>query len=141
MVKTGTGSITPRIATVAEVNSNLSNWESQLVTINGVYDITGNSGKFGMDGVLIKDASAGELLLFTRDGSTFSGSAYPTGTRNISGILSIFDGDQAINYPKPIGYSIEKSISNCKGFLYFKKAFFLKKNRVLFVSYLFYVYI
>jgi hypothetical protein len=46
MVKTGTGSITPRIATVAEVNSNLSNWESQLVTINGA-NITGNSGKFG----------------------------------------------------------------------------------------------
>ncbi|MBK6340450.1 MAG: hypothetical protein IPH74_00270 [Bacteroidetes bacterium] len=100
MVKTGTGSITPRIATVAEVNLNISNWESQLVTINGV-TITGNSGKFGMDGVLIKDASAGELLLFTRDGSTFSGNAYPTGTRNITGILSIYKGDKQLIIRSP----------------------------------------
>ena len=54
-----------------------------------------------MDGVLIKDASAGELLLFTRDGSTFSGNAYPTGTRNITGILSIYKGDKQLIIRSP----------------------------------------
>jgi DNA/RNA endonuclease YhcR with UshA esterase domain len=100
MVKTGTGSITPRIATVADINSNLSNWESQLVTINGA-NITGNSGKFGKSGVLVTDGSTGNILLFTRDGSTFSGNAYPTGTRNITGILSIFDGTKQLIIRSP----------------------------------------
>jgi DNA/RNA endonuclease YhcR with UshA esterase domain len=100
MVKTGTGIIAPRIATVADINSNISNWESQLVIINGA-NITGNSGKFGMNSVLIKDASAGELLLFTRNESTFSGNAYPTGTRNITGILSIFDGTKQLIIRSP----------------------------------------
>jgi DNA/RNA endonuclease YhcR with UshA esterase domain len=100
MVKTGTGSITPRIATVAEVNLNISNWESQLVTINGA-NITGNSGKFGKSGVLVTDGSTGNILLFTRDGSTFSGNAYPTGTRNITGILSIFDGTKQLIIRSP----------------------------------------
>ena len=100
MVKTGTGSITPRIATVAEVNLNISNWESQLVTINGA-NITGNSGKFGKSSVLVTDGSTGNILLFTRDGSTFSGNAYPTGTRNITGILSIFDGTKQLIIRSP----------------------------------------
>lgn len=88
----GTGSITPRTTTVADINANYDTWEGQLVTITGA-TITGSGIYSGNN--TITDAT-GTITLFTSSFATFAAAAYPTGTVSITGILTEYNGTKEI---------------------------------------------
>jgi hypothetical protein len=79
-------SLTPRVATIAQILANAETWESTLVRVNGA-TISGTT--YGT-GTTINDGS-GTIALYTRTGATFSGSAVTSGTVNVVSILGQFD--------------------------------------------------
>ncbi len=85
---------TPRVATVAQVNSNQEAWESTLVKIENATLSGGTGGTFNGN-VTINDGT-GTLVMFTRSAASFSGQNYPTGTVSVTGIVSQFDNPQLI---------------------------------------------
>ena len=89
--KTGTGSVTPRVATIADINANGESWESTLVHINGV-NISGGTGTYS-GSTTLTDAT-GSVTLFTSAGASFATTSYPTGTVNITAIVSEYDARQ-----------------------------------------------
>lgn len=86
-------SITPRVATIANVNTNLEAWESTLVKVNNVTVTGGTSGTWA--GNTTWNDGTGSITGFTRTGSTgatFQGTAYPTGTiSSLTGIVGQFN--------------------------------------------------
>ena len=88
----GSGSITPRIATVADINTNYDAWEGQLMTITGV-TITGTGVYSGAN--TLTDAT-GSMDLFTSTFATFATATYPTGTVSVTGILTEYNGTKEI---------------------------------------------
>jgi hypothetical protein len=91
----GTGTIIPRVATIAQVLANTSPWESTLLKINGV--TLSGGGTYGSNGgnVTMTDVT-GSMELFTRTAASFSGNTYPAGTVSVTGILSGFNGTPEI---------------------------------------------
>jgi hypothetical protein len=83
-------SITPRVATVADILANAEIWESTLVVINGA-TITGAATYSGTTSVA--DASAA-IDMYTRPGASFSTNAVPGGSVNITAIVSQFTSYQ-----------------------------------------------
>lgn len=77
---TATGTVTPRVATIANINSNMRAWESTLVTIKDV-TISGSGTNY-----TIKDAS-GEISSFVR---TAAGIVMPTAATGITGYISVY---------------------------------------------------
>lgn len=76
-VSTG-NSVTPRLATVAQINSNSDAWESTLVEIEDVSSITGGP-TFGANfGNLTLNDGTATITLYTRSAATFSGNNVPT---------------------------------------------------------------
>ncbi len=92
-LKIGSGkNITPRVATVAELNANFDAWESTLVTIKDA-SITGGATYSG--GKTVTDAT-GNIPMFTQASATFSNQPVPTGKVSITAIVSDFNGKQII---------------------------------------------
>lgn len=83
----GTGTVTPRVATIADIIANYNAWESTLITINGV-TISGGTTPGNYSGSTTLTDATGTLVMYTRSAATFSAAAYPTGTANVTGILS-----------------------------------------------------
>lgn len=84
--------VSPRIATVADILSNMAandSWEGSLLKINNA-TITGGATYAGS--VQITDAT-GVMTLYTASAASFSGTALPTGTVSITGILSDYGGN------------------------------------------------
>ena len=90
---TGTGTITPRLATIPDIIANGEAWESTLVKIANVTISGGTAGTYSGSATLT-DVSSNILTLFTRSAATFSGTAYPTTTVSVTGIVSDFNGRQ-----------------------------------------------
>lgn len=91
----GTGTITPREATAAEIAANFEAWESTLVKIKNV-TVTGGSGGNWSGTTTLTDAS-GAVKSFTRSAATFSGTAYPTAVvPSITGYLTQFNADKQL---------------------------------------------
>ncbi|HEX6914709.1 MAG TPA: DUF5689 domain-containing protein, partial [Chitinophagaceae bacterium] len=92
VVSTGK-SITPRVATIAQVNTNLEAWESTLVKVNDVTVTGGTSGNWG--GNTTWNDGTGTITGFTRtgtSGATFQNTPYPTGTiSSLTGIVGQFN--------------------------------------------------
>lgn len=86
--KTGTGTITPRVATIADILANYESWESTLIKVNNVTITGGTSGTWNST-TTFTDAT-GSIISFTRSAATFSGTAYPTTPSSVTGILSEF---------------------------------------------------
>jgi hypothetical protein len=89
--KVGTGTISPRIVTVADLASNMSgtqSWESTLVKITNV---TFSTTTFTTT-TSVSDGT-GTVTLYTRTAATFSGAAIPAGT-SITALVSEFNGVQ-----------------------------------------------
>lgn len=95
--KVGTGTVTPRQTTVAEVIANIDQWQSTLVTVSGEYVPKLDTGTFGAD----KKATTNTI----KDGATtidsyvsgfakFYSETVPTGVKTITGIAGV-------NYYKP----------------------------------------
>jgi hypothetical protein len=95
-VSTG-NTVTPRVATVDQVIANAEDWESTLITVQGVV-ISGPTYGFSNT---ITDAT-GSVTLYTRTGATFSGTAITAGTVNVTAILSQFDS----SVPYTSGYQM-----------------------------------
>ncbi|MCS6935083.1 MAG: DUF5689 domain-containing protein [Chitinophagales bacterium] len=90
-VKIGTGTVQPRIATVAEVLANADTWESTLITIQNA-SISG-SGTTWSGTKQITDLT-GSINHYTRSQATFSSTALPSGNKSFTGILGDFNGPQ-----------------------------------------------
>ncbi|MEZ4892708.1 MAG: DUF5689 domain-containing protein [Saprospiraceae bacterium] len=73
--KSSGNTVTPRLATVAEINANFETWESTLVKITNA-NITGGATLAGS-----RDLSdgTGTIILFTSNSATFSGMTTPSG--------------------------------------------------------------
>ncbi|HLP20411.1 MAG TPA: DUF5689 domain-containing protein [Chitinophagales bacterium] len=89
--KTGTGTITPRVATTAEVQANGDLWESTLITIENA-NIGGSGTTY--NGTKTLTDITGTLNHYTRSGATFSGSSLPVGSNSFTGVLGDFNGLQ-----------------------------------------------
>jgi hypothetical protein len=90
-VSTG-NNITPREATIEEINANFNAWESTLVRIKGA-TISGGATYSGNR--TVTDAS-GNIAMFTQAGAAFSGVALPSGAVTLTAIVSDFNGKQII---------------------------------------------
>lgn len=89
--KTGTGTITPRVATAAEIQANGDLWESTLITIENAN--IGGSGTTWNGTKTLTDIT-GTVNHYTRSGATFSGSSLPGGSQSFTGVLGDFNGFQ-----------------------------------------------
>lgn len=93
--KVGTGTITPRVVTAAQLVANMAgsdSWESTLVKVTGCTLSGGSSGTFS--GSVTATDATGNFVIYTRASSTFSGTTYPTGTVTVTGMVSDFNGLQ-----------------------------------------------
>lgn len=91
--KIGTGSITPRTATLTDINNNFETWESTLVKVdNGT--ISGTSSTY-FGSKTLADASA-NITLYTASTATFANTNYKTGTVSVVGILSQFNATKQL---------------------------------------------
>lgn len=90
-VKKGTGVVTPRIATCADVQANANLWESTLITIQNAN--IGGSGTTYNGTKTITDVS-GTLNHYTRSAASFSASSLPGGNKSFTGVLGDFNGPQ-----------------------------------------------
>ena len=93
-IQTGTGNITPRVATISQININFEAWESTLVKILNV-NITGSPSTYSGSKTL--NDGTGTLVLYTRSGASFANTNYPTNTVNITGILIPFNTTKQIS--------------------------------------------
>ena len=86
-------SITPRIATATQINTNINAWESTLVSMVNV-TISGGTGGTWAGSANLTDAS-GSIVAFTRSGTSgavFQLTPYPTGTVTfVNGYLGRFN--------------------------------------------------
>jgi hypothetical protein len=85
-------SVTPREATIAEINANYNTWESTLVRIKGA---TVSGGATYSGNRTVTDAS-GNIAMFTQSGASFSGVALPSAAVTLTAIVSDFNGKQII---------------------------------------------
>lgn len=83
----GTMTVTPRVATVAQIVSNRDTWASSLVTINNITSITQASSNATGITYNITDAS-GTMTMFVR---AASGIAVNTNAKSITGYVSIYN--------------------------------------------------
>lgn len=92
----GTGkTITPRNATIAEINTNFSTWESTLVKISNITSMTGGTGGNYSGSVTLNDGS-GTLTLFTSSSATFASTPRPSAATSLVGYLSPFNATKQI---------------------------------------------
>jgi len=89
--KTGTGTVTPRLVTVSDLAANGESWESTLVTINSA-TLSGTGATYS-GSINLTDAT-GTVTMFTSGGASFASTTYPTGTVQVTAIVSDFDGRQ-----------------------------------------------
>lgn len=82
----------PRMATLAEITSNLEDWESTLVVIENV-TFSGNSV---FEGALTADDGTASLTMYTRGAATFASSNVPSGPVTVTAIVTQFNDAQIL---------------------------------------------
>ncbi|MGN7784175.1 DUF5689 domain-containing protein [Niabella sp. 22666] len=90
VVKSGTGIVTPRPVTIADIKTNQRAWESTLVTISDINVTTGISNNIGSN-FIISDGT-GELTTFVRH---TAGITMPAAATSITGYVSLFQSTSA----------------------------------------------
>lgn len=85
----GTGTITPRVATCADINANSLAWQSTLITVQSA-NVTGSTTTYSGDHTLTD--VTGTLKLHTRTQALFASSALPSGTKSFTGVLGEYSG-------------------------------------------------
>lgn len=83
--------VTPRVATIADINANFYNWESTLVKILNVTINGGNVSSYAGNKPLT-DATGGGVILYTGNGASFSGVNHPATATSITGYLTPYNG-------------------------------------------------
>lgn len=84
--------LTPRVATIAEINTNFNAWESTLVRISNV-NITGGAT---LSGNRTLNDGTGTIVMFTNASATFSSMATPASTVTLTGIVSDYNAKQVL---------------------------------------------
>ncbi|MFT3845250.1 MAG: DUF5689 domain-containing protein [Lacibacter sp.] len=98
-VKASGKSITPRVVTLAEANTNFEAWESTLVK-TGPAAMSGGTGGTYSGSVTMNDGAT--LILFTASGATFSSQTYPTAVTSLTGYLTQFGTTKEIAVRNPL---------------------------------------
>lgn len=97
VVSTGK-TITPRAATIAELNTNIAAWESTLIKVANI-TITGGTGGTWAGNTTFNDGAT--VVHFTRTGTagaTFQSAAYPTGTvTSVTGVAGKFNATNQLS--------------------------------------------
>lgn len=83
----------PVVLTVKELIDNLDRYESTLIKIKDV-NLSGAGGKYN-GGVTVKDGT-GTIEMFTRSYAKFANDSYPTGTVDLTAMVSRFNNPQLI---------------------------------------------
>lgn len=91
--------IIPRVATVAQINTNFEAWESTLVKINTAA-LSGGSGGNYSGSVTVNDGS-GTITMFTNSSATFASQAYPPNAASVTGYLSQFGANKELRINSP----------------------------------------
>ena len=91
MQNTG-NTVTPRVATIAQIIANNEAWESTLVTVENA---TFSNGPTFSGSTTITDAT-GDFTVFTAFGASFVDVNIPTEAGDVTGIVSEFNSDQLI---------------------------------------------
>ena len=103
--KVGTGSISPRVATIPEIIANFNQWESTLVKVINVnltpVDSTYSSSTSNTTNPRHINNGTDKMVLFTRfsatsslNRATFYNDLMPNGVRSLTGLLTFFDIQQ-----------------------------------------------
>lgn len=92
-------SITPRVATIQEINTNFETWESTLVKIADLQLSGGSAGKYS--GSVTLTGTGGTLVMFTATAATFSSQTYPASVKSLTGYLSQFKTTKQIGIRNP----------------------------------------
>ena len=92
VLKTTGNTLTPRVATIAEINTNFNAWESTLVKISNV-SITGGAT---LSGNRTLNDGTGTIAMFTTGSAVFSGLATPAVPVTLTAIVSDFNAKQVL---------------------------------------------
>ncbi len=92
VLKSTNNTITPRVATIAEINTNFNAWESTLVRISNV-NITGGAT---LSGNRTLNDGTETIVLFTGASALFASMATPVVPVTLTGILSDFNTKQVL---------------------------------------------
>ncbi|MFN4893113.1 MAG: DUF5689 domain-containing protein [Bacteroidota bacterium] len=93
-------SITPRVATIGDINTNFESWESTLVRILNINSLTGGSSGRWSGSVNLTDAT-GSIVAFTTASASFANAAYPTTAQSLIGYLTPFAATLQIGIRNP----------------------------------------
>jgi hypothetical protein len=91
-LKSTGNTITPRVATIAEINTNFNAWESTLVRISNV-TITGGAT---LSGNRTLNDGTGTIAMFTTAAATFSSTPTPAVPVTLTAIVSDFNAKQVL---------------------------------------------
>lgn len=94
-IKTGTGSVTPKLATIKQVNDSLEVWESTLVKVDAV---TFPAGTYS-GSKIINDAT-GSLTLYTASTASFKDSNMPSSPSSVTAIVGQFTTTKQLSIRK-----------------------------------------
>lgn len=109
--KTGTGTITPRTVTIADLNTNKSTWGSTLVSINAT-DLTSADSKY--KGTLTVSDASGSISATVLSGASFENTNLPASISKINGIIRLNNNNAQLylrNTSDVSAGSISKSIT------------------------------
>ncbi len=95
-LKSSGKSITPREATIADINTNFETWESTLVTIKNVALSGGTTpGKYAGS---VTITATGTIIMFTSNAATFASQNFPVNASSLTAYLTQFvSNGQIIN--------------------------------------------
>lgn len=91
-------SITPRTATITQINTNFEAWESTLVRIQNA-SLTGGTGGAYSGSVTVSDGAT--ITLFTSTSATFASQTYPPNAASLTGYLGQFGTTRQIAIRNP----------------------------------------
>ena len=94
-LKTGTGTVTPRVTTIPDLITNYAAWESTLIKIEDV-TLSGGTGGTYSGNVTMTDGSSNTMILRTGTSATYAGTAYPTGTVDVVGYVYPFNSTKLV---------------------------------------------
>jgi hypothetical protein len=100
IVKATGKNITPRIATLAEINTNFEAWESTLVKTGPAAMSGGTSGTYAGN-ITMNDGAS--LVLYTATAASFATQSFPPNVASVTGYLLQFNAVREISVRNPGG--------------------------------------
>ena len=92
--------ITPRVATISDINTNFDTWESTLIKILNINSLSGGTSGKWSGSVTLTDAT-GTIVAYTSSAATFATAAFPTAATSLIGYLTPFAATYQIGIRNP----------------------------------------